>query len=286
MNQLGASVLCSLCLLGGLLLPRLCLPVHAQDKTPDEAVVAALVKIVNDKGQGLERRMKASDKLAELKVKDKEAVQAVAALLEELWPLKGDENQWVTSTIKDLTSGDERLEPARKLALEMIDRLTENLERVSKALAAISAAEFAEPTWRKALALEEAGVQINYQFKKDYGIDKVSLRTLKLKALENLVARRTPSAIAAITAAMDGEVRLEVIEALGKLKVMEVVPKLTDKLLKSKSKNERRASAVALGEIGSTKALPKLKAAEAVEEDKSCLTAISDAIKLIESGGK
>jgi hypothetical protein len=289
MKLTGASVLCLLCWLGGLQVSGLC-SARAQEEKPDEAVVATLVKLVKDREQELARRLKACDKLAELKVKDKEAVKAVANLLEEVWPEKdipGQRKKWEIASFRlanDIRK--DKVEYTR--LLQQADLLTQRVDALGRNLAAMGAAETAEPTMRKALALQQAQV-VGTNFTGDKVLDSVNadIKPLRLNALKYLVQLRTPTAIAAISdEILDADIGPQAIEAVGKLKVTEAVPKLTDVLLKSKEKAHRRAAAVALGAIGSAKGLTALKAAEAVEEDKECLSAIRAAIKLLESGGK
>jgi HEAT repeat protein len=277
-------------LLGALPLSGFCATARAQDEKPDEAVVAALVDIVKDKEQSVERRIKASEKLGELKVQDKEAVKVVAALLDELWPssnikVLGDKrNYWVIAVLKrgNLTSQevDKIVEPyMNEPAI-----LTKRIDGLSKILTAMGGAEAAEPTLRKALALHYAAVEIDDAPDNPFRPD---VRPVRLKAPEYLVALKTPTAVTAIRNEVNDEaIGPQAIEALGKLKAAEAIPSLTEALVKSKSVKHRRAAAVALGAIGSAKGLPALKAAEAVEEDKECLSAIRDAIKALEAGGK
>jgi hypothetical protein len=272
-------------LLGGLPVAGLGSAAHAQEKKADDSVVTALVGIVKDKEQTVERRMKASEKLGELKVKDEGAVKAVAALLAEVWPVKDDKKAWVIYTMsKGEGATREGYQEVQGRAGRQMELLTSQVETLSKALTAMGAPEAAEPTQRKALQLRSAVV--NTENSTPSAIT-VNLYSLRLKALQFLVSLRTPSAIAAITdVILDDHIGLSAIEALGTLKVTEVIPKLTDLLVKSKSVEQRRAAAVALGAIGSAKGLPALKAAEAVEEDKECLRAIRKSIEMLGSEGK
>jgi hypothetical protein len=292
-----ANVLCLLGVFGGLLLSGLYSSAPAQEEKPDEAVVAAFVDLVKDKGQNLERRLKASDKLAELKVKDKEAVKAVANLLAEVWPDKGmmedKETKRICWIIARTAWDKSRVEASvrdRDDLLRQATELTRRVERLGQNLAAMGGAKSAEPIMRKALALQYAKVVVarsspdepeDFNSKTDY------LTPLRSYALKYLVQLRNPPSIAAISNDIHlDEMGPPAIEVLGQLKVKDAVPKLANVLLKSKVKEHRQAAAVALGAIGSVKGLTALKTAEAVEQDPDCLKAIGDAIKLLEAGGK
>jgi hypothetical protein len=286
-----ASVLCLLGVLGGLLLPGLYSSAHAQEKKPDEAVVATLVNLVKDKDQELERRLKASDKLAELKVKDKEAVTAVAALLAEVWPDKeiGPHKEtkkihWVIAEVVYLGQAEFDQELDGKVRKASI--LTQRVERLGQNLLAMGAAKAAEPTMRKALALQEAEVVVDDRKANRFLHHYVDLKPLRTNALKYLVQLNNPPAIPDIGDELLEELGPQGMEVLAQLKVANAVPKLAIVLLKSKEQKNRHAAAVALGAIGSPKGLTALKAAEAVEQDEACLDAIRKSIEMLGSGGK